>query len=133
MERNKLIARFFALIKALGITEGEKWQLIDAYSASVRNNNSIKDVTDLQLQNLIRSLKKRQEEQMKPMRGRIIHQLCTLGMTNTEGKADFEKINEYIKNIGKNNPRQVSLNYLYYNELKKVAKQIEAWAKSVSK
>lgn len=126
MSRQRLYARFFALIKALGITEGEKYQIITAYSNPL--NDSLKAMTDYQLNNAIKSLQLQQDKAVKKIRGRIIHLLCELGMTTEDDKPDYERIKQYIQNIGKNNPRRATLNYLNQNELKAILKQIEAWA-----
>lgn len=62
----------------------------------------------------------------KRMRGKIIHIMCTAGgYTLPDGKADYDRINNYIKNIGSRNPRKVILNFLYHKELEQVLTQIE--------
>lgn len=60
------------------------------------------------------------------MIGKIVHLLCLMGYTNEEGKADTIRINNYIKGIGSNNPRQVILPFLYEKELEPIVTQIEA-------
>lgn len=61
----------------------------------------------------------------QPMRNKIIHYLCMLGYTDPGGRPDYERINNYIKNIGSRNPRKVILNYLWYEELIEVLNQVE--------
>lgn len=62
----------------------------------------------------------------KRMIGKVVHLLCLMGYTDDEGNADKDRINEYIKGIGSNNPRQVILPFLYEEELEPIVTQIEA-------
>ena len=59
------------------------------------------------------------------MIGKIVHYLCLLGYVKKDGTADNVKINEYIKNIGSNNPRKVILPFLFEKELNAVLTQVE--------
>lgn len=61
----------------------------------------------------------------KKMRGSIIFYLCKIGYTLKDGKADYPRINEFVVNIGSNNPRKVILNYLYHDELVAVLTQVQ--------
>lgn len=67
----------------------------------------------------------------KKMRGKIIHYLCLMGMTKPDMAkggmvADYDRINDFIMNIGSRNPKKKILNYLYDDELQAVLSQVEA-------
>lgn len=64
-------------------------------------------------------------EERRKMRGKIIHLLCLIGMTKA-GKPDYDRINEFIVNIGSRNPKKKILNYLYKDELNDVLVQVES-------
>lgn len=59
------------------------------------------------------------------MGSKIIAQLVRLGYEKL-GSPDYDRINAYIQTIGTNNPRQVQLWQLNYDEMYQVAKQIDA-------
>lgn len=65
------------------------------------------------------------------MRGKIIHYLCLMGMTElsadkTKMVPDYDRINAFIQEIGSRNPKGKILNYLYEDELQSVLVQVEA-------
>jgi hypothetical protein len=113
------------LLNELNLAE-QKAALV--YSYSNNRTGSSKELMFGEARELIRHLQeknKKNQPDLKPMRGKIIHYLCLLGYTLANGKADFDRINEFIKGIGSNNPRKVILNYLRYDELYKVVNQVE--------
>lgn len=59
------------------------------------------------------------------MRGSIIHHLCLLGYVDASGNANYDRINDFIVNIGSLNPRKVILNFLTYDELVPIVTQIK--------
>lgn len=61
----------------------------------------------------------------RKMRGKIIHYLCLMGYTKSDGSADYDRINAYVQGIGSRNPRKVILNFLYEGELQDVLVQVE--------
>ena len=65
-------------------------------------------------------------EARKKMRGKVIHYLCLLGYVDKNDKPDYERINNFIVNIGPRNPKKKILNYLYLEELNAVLTQVEA-------
>ncbi len=63
-----------------------------------------------------------------------VHYLCLMGMTTGNDRPDLDRINRFVENIGSNNPRKVTLNYLSPGELNKVVTQIKAmYQKEVSR
>jgi hypothetical protein len=60
------------------------------------------------------------------MIGKIVHYLSLLGYVKKDGTADNARINEFIQNIGSNNPRKVILPFLFEKELKPIVTQVEA-------
>lgn len=94
---------------------------------------SSKEMTLAECARLIDYLRVLANQRRKAMRGKIIYYLCLLGMTDERNDPDYKRINDFIANIGSNNPRKVILNYLYYNELVKVVSQVEAMYKKETK
>lgn len=70
-------------------------------------------------------LQKELNDARKKMRGKIIHLLCLLGYVDENGDADYDRINQFVINIGSNNPKKKILNYLYKEELQAVLNQVE--------
>lgn len=103
-----------------------------AYSYSDQRTQSTKELTLAECNRLLEYMAGEAAKQQKgreKMRNKIIHLLCTLAQTpmvDEQGKADYERINAYIQEIGSNNPKKKILNYLYYNELLPVLNQVEA-------
>ena len=78
---------------------------------------------------LIRKLKEAREQAVAKTRGKIIHLLCLLGMVREDGTPDYDRINAYVRGVGKNNPQGKNLMYLTPTEMNKVCTQVEAWYK----
>jgi len=74
---------------------------------------------------LINYLKSELKTRWYPMRNKVVHLLCLYGMTKEDGKPDYYRIDGFIKNIGKNNPKKKKLNYLSVQEVLKVLNQVE--------
>lgn len=55
-----------------------------------------------------------------------VHYLCLCGMVTTANQPDYDRINDFVRNIGSNNPRRVDLRQLNATELNKVVSQIKA-------
>lgn len=64
-------------------------------------------------------------ESERKMRGKIIHYLCMMGFTTATNRPDFNRINEFVENIGNRNPKKKILNFLYEKELQEVLVQVE--------
>lgn len=61
----------------------------------------------------------------KTMRNGVLHKLHLLGyITETEGKKDYTRANDFIQNIGANNPNKQSLYKLSHSELVKITTQV---------
>lgn len=119
--------RYRLLLKECGIDEDAKQVLV--YAFTNERSTSSTDLTPVETEALLRYLQDTHSQMCKPMRGKIIHYLCLLGYTVGKDQADWNRINEFIKGIGSNNPRKVQLNFLYYSELPKVVTQVEAMYK----
>ncbi|SHJ75437.1 hypothetical protein SAMN02745146_0078 [Hymenobacter daecheongensis DSM 21074] len=96
-------------------------------------STSSTDLTEHEAGCLICYLQDEHNQKCKPMRGKVIHYLCLLGYVDDHGKADWARIDNFIVNIGSNNPRRVRLNFLYRSELPKVVSQVEAMYKHETK
>jgi hypothetical protein len=119
--------RYRRLLNELGITEDAKRAMLASFTAG--RSTSSKDLTDVETEAMLRYLQDEHSLRCKPMRGKIIHYLCLLGYVVGNNQPDWNRINDFIKAIGSNNPRQVQLNFLYYSELPKVVSQVEAMYK----
>ncbi len=108
--------------------EDMKETLVGSFTDS--RSTSSADLTEYEASCMIDYLKAEHNAKCKPMRGKIIHYLCLLGYVDGGGKADWGRIDNFIANIGSNNPRQVRLNFLYYKELPAVVSQVEAMYKT---
>ncbi|WP_420582056.1 hypothetical protein [Reichenbachiella sp.] len=63
-----------------------------------------------------------------------VHYLCLMGMTTSDDKPDFTRINSFVKNIGSNNPKKETLNKLTPGQLNKVVTQIKSmYQKEISR
>lgn len=87
--------------------------------------DSLEEATEHELIGLADYLGKEQNERRRPMRSAILHKMGLLGYTLPDGTLDYERVNEYIIQIGSRNPGKVILNYLYYDELQAVLTQLE--------
>jgi hypothetical protein len=120
--RHKLNAQFHALLTKLGAGD-EKMNLVRQASGGA--TASVSELSDLELRKLIGQLQAREEREMKPMRGKVLHYMCMLGYVNGYGNADYDHINEFIKGIGSNNPNKRELFNLNKAELRAVLSQVE--------
>lgn len=91
---------------------------------------SLKGVTYLEGNLIIKMLTGLQEEARKKMRGSIIYHLCTgMGMTDRNGDADWTRINRFIQGIGSRNPRKKKLFNLSIGEMRDVLTQVQMMVK----
>lgn len=123
--------RYRCLLRELGFTDDAKEAMVASFSNG--RSTSSKDLNNVEVEAMLRYLQDEHSARCKPMRGKIIHYLCLLGYTVGNNQADWNRINDFIKGIGSNNPRQVQLNFLYYSELPKVVTQVEAMYRKETK
>lgn len=123
--------RFRKLLQECGMDEEVKQSLV--YQFTDERSTSSKDLSPVETTALLRYLQDEHSARCKPMRGKIIHYLCLLGYTIGPNQPNWGRINDFIKAIGRNNPRQVQLNFLYYSELPKVVSQVEAMYRNETK
>lgn len=118
----KLNNQLYALLNKLDAM-GEKMYLVRLFT----NNRtaSVTEMTTLELKKLIASLQEREEREMKPMRGKVIHYLCLLGYVTMGGGPDYVAMNAHIERLGTTNPRKKQLFGLSKSELRDVLTQIE--------
>jgi len=63
----------------------------------------------------------------RQMAKKIIHGLCLCGMTTERGYPDYERINDFVKNIGSRNPkRKKNIHFLTHEETLAVLNQVQA-------
>jgi hypothetical protein len=65
------------------------------------------------------------DEKAVKMRKKILHILGLYGMVTGENKLDYDRINDFIVNIGSRNPDKKQLNYLTNSELVAIVTQVE--------
>ena len=63
------------------------------------------------------------------MRKAIIGELASIGWTTIEDKPDMDRINNFIKAIGSNNPKKRTVGQLTNSELQYVLTQVRAITK----
>jgi hypothetical protein len=122
---------YYALAKELSFPNDMKFEMALAWSN--KRTSSLSELTNTEALAMFQHLQGLVEEAKKLYRGKIIYLLCQVGMVDASGKADFERINHYIKNIGTANPRQVVLAWCYKSELITILKQVEMYHKSFLK
>lgn len=116
--------KLHALLNELGMME-QKATLI--YGITNSRTGSAKGLTQQEADALCNSLQGEKDASLTKMRGKIIHQLCLLGYVKEDGKADYDRINYWIKNkTGKNNPKGKTLHQLKVNEVLAVLNQVDA-------
>jgi len=120
----------YLLLKECGLEE-MKGTLVSSFTDE--RSASSKDLTEHEASCLVKYLQDEHNQKCKPMRGKIIHYLCLLGYVDGNEEADWARIDNFIANIGSNNPRRVRLNFLYRSELPKVVTQVEAMYKAETK
>jgi len=123
--------RYHLLIKECGLGEDDKEVLLHSFSDGQATSST--NLTPAQAKALLGYLQARHSEMCKKMRGKIIHYLCLLGYVNGDDTADWDRINAFIVDIGRNNPRRVILNFLYLSELPAVVTQVEAMYRNETK
>lgn len=122
---------YHLLLKECGLGEDDKLALLQSFSEG--NATSSTELEPAEAQALLKYLKEVHAQKCKPMRGKIIHYLTLLGYVTGNDTPDWKRIDEFIKNIGSNNPRKVILNYLYASELPAVVTQVQAMYRNESK
>jgi len=85
----------------------------------------ITEMTNIEANLLVKHLQDIKESKVRAMRGKIIHLLCVYGMVLSNGKPDYNRINNFIQNIGSNNPRKKKLFTLSPTEMRKVLNQVD--------
>lgn len=122
-DRVKLKA-IHTLLSVSGL-EDQKESLVMSYTDG--RETSSKKMTDREADKLIACLQSECKRRRQPMRNKIIHKLCLMGYVK-EGTdtPDYDRINNYIQNIGNRNPKKKILNYLTYHELQQVVTQVES-------
>ena len=97
-----------------------------AISAISSTKTKLDELTHLDGNLLIKHLKERQQIAIRPMRGKIIHLLCVLGMIKEDGSMDYHRQDAYIKGIGSRNPKRKALAWLNFKETLSILNQVEA-------
>ncbi len=115
-------ALIHALIAQLEIKE-QKANLINAYTSN--RTASTAEMTFNEAIALIKALQEDKKKQLGKMQGKIIGYMKLMGYVVDSGLEDLKRINNFIINIGTNNPRKAELWYLRKSELIKVLNQVE--------
>ncbi len=105
----------------------QKAVLVDSITHGRTDSSS--EMSELEANLFIRKLQEIKEDKVKAMRGKIVYYLCLYGMTNNTGRPDYDRINKFIRNIGKNNPKQKLLFNLSPKEMRNCLNQVEAMYK----
>jgi hypothetical protein len=122
-QNNKL----YLLLEQTGL-KPHKAALVEGFTNGRTESSS--EMTAQECESLIGHLESEHRDKCKNVKAKVIFLLCKMGFTTANNQPDYERINNFIKNIGSNNPRKVILNFLYYNELCKVCTQVEAMDKN---
>jgi hypothetical protein len=115
--------RLHALLQQLQIPLEYKSSL--AYQFSNNRTGSTKELYDYECEQLNRELQRRWDLLTLKTRNAILHYMALLGY-EYNGKPDYRRIDEFIKNIGARNPKKKALNALDRKELNEVCTQIKA-------
>jgi hypothetical protein len=125
-------AQVFALAKKLSLDEEALRDMVQQFSPT--GDRSLKSLPQPAFVELVCHLigavnadsKQQQREWSRKAMGRkIIAKLCELGYVSA-GKPDYSRINEWVREIGTNNPRKVALWRLTYEEMQQVLNQVTA-------
>lgn len=108
-----------------------KADLVYQYTAMRTEHTS--DMTMDEAAELIKHLHGQLEDKVKPVRNKIIHYLCLYGMTTPQEKPDYNRINEFVTNIGARNPNKRKLFDLWPEEAIAVLNQVEVMVKKTLK
>lgn len=114
------------LLSQLGLMEVKK-DLIEG--ATGGRSTSSTDLYAGEAKALISRLQTQREVAIAKTRGKIIHLMCLLGYVTEEGQPDYTRINQWVKNCGKNNKQGKQLSYLTISEMNRVCTQVQAWYK----
>ena len=87
--------------------------------------NSLHEMKPSEANLMIKALQEIDNQKRGKMRKKIWHLLCLYGMTDNRGNADADRINDFIRNIGSNNPKKKDLFYLNVKEMRAVLNQVE--------
>ncbi len=121
VEQNRAL---HSLINQLGIAE-QKANMV--FNATDGRSSSSKELTQKEAQAIINNLNaqkaQRDNPELKKMRGKITFLLVQLGYVQNQ-KLDTKRAENYIKNIGSNNPRQVGTFDLNKSELQAIITQL---------
>lgn len=124
-------AQVFALAKKLNLDEEALRDVVQQFSPT--GDRSLKALPQPAYVELLRHLigeanansrEEDRERRRKAMGRKIIARLCELGYV-TAGQPDYPRINLFIKEIGRRNPRKVELWGLTYEEMQQVLNQVE--------
>lgn len=91
---------------------------------------SSRDLTFNEAGEILEHLRAERNSRTKGMRGKVVHYLCLLGMVKGDGAPDYDRINGFIRGIGKNNPGKRSLINLRIDECRLVLNQVEVMYKN---
>jgi hypothetical protein len=127
IQQNKAIHALLNQLEAMS----EKNSLVEI--TTKHRTNSSTEMNYGEANHLITHLKQRKQQELGRMQGKIISYMRLMGYIMTDGKENMDKINTYIKNIGKKNPKQRVLWDLHKSELLGVLNQVETrYKKEVS-
>ena len=118
------IKRFWGLVNRLG-WQSQYRELLEAQT----EKTSLRSLSMGEAQAVILWLQKEVDSTTGgKQRKAIIHYLCLppFLMVHENDKPDMQRINNFIRVIGSNNPRKVDLNYLDRSELNRVLSQVKA-------
>ncbi len=91
--------------------------------------SSSKEMTHAEANLLIKSLQQERDSRVSKTQKKIIHLMCLLGFVKDDGKPNYSRINNYVKEIGSRNPGKKNLADLTPKEMNAVCSQVEAWYK----
>lgn len=116
-------AALHGLLNELGMTE-YKGDLISRFTGG--RTVSSKDLLYAEAKELIEHLRTEKNSRTKAMRGKITHFLCLMGYVDGDGEPDWNRINNFVKSLGKNNPAKRTLINLKIEECRNVLNQVQA-------
>jgi hypothetical protein len=117
------LTQFYYYLSMLCQTE-EALKLLKPY-----NVTSFKHLGTEHQEEVVGKLKDEWSQRSKRPRGAVIHYLCIMpgyDYKTVTGDPNYEKIDDFVKGIGANNPNKRELNKLNLSELNKVVGQVKA-------